>query len=178
MKKLIVLLPIVTVFIFCSAFIGIGTIGETPGEIHFIGDAGSPNDFIFEKWKFTKVDLPEGRVEAIVVELEINTSSIRTDWKELEKNIRKKKDYFYVKKFPTATVSINGAERLENNRYRTSAILTLKGVTKPVALNFTISDSPPYRIEGEGVVMRSDFKFTGGGPKEEVPIRFDVVLPD
>lgn len=169
---------IASFFLFCSAFIGIGSTGETPGEIHFVGDAGSPTDFIFEKWDFTKVQIPEGRIEDMMIELQINTSSIRSDWKELEKSIRKKKDYFYVKKFPTATVAIKGAEKMEDGRYRTTARLSLKGVTKPVELTFTISEEPPYRVQGEGVIQRREFKFTGGGPRDEVPIRFDVVLPE
>ena len=150
---------------------------DTPGTIEFVGDAGSPNVFTFERWQFTKVEMPDDKVENIQVELEINTSSLSTGWKELESNIRRKKDYFYVKKFPKATVVIDGAQRLADGRYTTEAMLTLKGISKSVKLTFSISETAPYVVKGEGEIVRADFKFTGNGPKPIVPVSFEATLP-
>lgn len=178
MKKKLVFPAILVICCFMlTSFIGYdnGTI-ETPGTISFIGDAGSPNTFIFRKWAFTKVELPNDNFEEVNIALDINTSSLQTAWKDLEKNIRNKKDYFYVKKFPTATVSINGAKKQKDGSYITKAMLTLKGVTKPVDLQFTVSEEKPYVVKGSGVIIRQQFKFNGGGPKDEVPINFEVTL--
>ncbi|MEM1120724.1 MAG: YceI family protein, partial [Bacteroidota bacterium] len=103
--------------------------------------------------------------------------SLTTDWKDLESNIRKKKDYFYVKKFPKATIEIDGATPTADGQYTTEAMLNLKGIRKPVTLTFTITDQAPYRVVGQGVIERKIFNFKGKGPKWEVPVNFDVVLP-
>ena len=175
--KLCSLLMVAVVFVLATAFVGIGDLADTPGTIEVIGDAGSPQTFVFNKWQFKKAEIPDGKVEDIHAEIEINTSSLSTGWKELEKNVKKKKDYFYIKKFPTATVVIDKATPLEDGSYQTEAMLTLKKITKPVKLTFTISESAPYIVTGEGVIMRSLFGFTGGGPKEEVPVKFTATLP-
>lgn len=57
------------------------------------------------------------------------------------------------------------------------AVLKLKGVTKAVELSFTASDTAPYQIKGSGVITRQKFKFDGGGPKDEVPVNFELTLP-
>lgn len=163
--------------LFLSSFIGYEKSGETPGKIEFIGDAGSPNVFVFKKWEFTRAEVPNDDMSQVKVDLSINTSSLDCDWKDLEKSVRKKKDYFYVKKFPEATVSIDEAELQSDGSYTTDAMLTLKGITKPVELNFTVSEEKPYVIKGSGIVKRKKFNFTGGGPKNEVPVNFEVTLP-
>ncbi len=176
MKKFII--ASLSILFLCSfSLIGIGERGASPGLIQAIGEAGSPQVFTFEKWEFTEASMAEGEVENIHLAIEINTSSLTCDWKDLQNNIRKKKDYFYVKKFPTATVVIDGATPLEDGRYQTEAMLTLKKKTKPVTLTFSISEEAPYEVKGEGLIIRQDFGFTGGGPKDEVPISFEVTLP-
>ncbi|MEM9985192.1 MAG: YceI family protein [Bacteroidota bacterium] len=176
MKKLII--ASISALLLCSfTLVGVGERDSAPGLIQAIGDAGSPQVFTFEKWEFTEASMAEGKIENIQLAIEINTSSLTCDWKDLQNNIRKKKDYFYVKKFPTAKVVIDGATRQADGSYTTEAMLTLKKKTKPVTLTFSISEEAPYQVKGEGLIIRQDFGFTGGGPKDEVPINFDVTLP-
>ncbi|MEO0470132.1 MAG: YceI family protein [Bacteroidota bacterium] len=174
---LLPLLLISTVFIGLNGFVGYEK-GETaPGTIQAIGNAGSDQVFTFRKWNFVKAMVPNDDFEAVEIEVAINTSSLQTSWKDLEKSVKKKKDYFYVKKFPQATISIKGAQKQADGSFTTEAALTLKGITKTVPLSFRVSDEKPYRVTGEGVIKRRKFGFSGGGPKNEVPISFDVVLP-
>ncbi len=163
--------------LFCSN-IGYDSTFNTPGKIEFIGDAGSPNVFVFNQWKFTEVELPDNDFTKVKLGLEINISSMSTEYKDLENSIRKKKDYFYVKKFPKATVSIDGASKLEDGQYETKAMLTLKGKTRPVTLTFSVSEEAPYVVTGSGIVRRKLFGFKGKGPKWEVPVNFEVTLPE
>ncbi len=160
-----------------SGFIGYESKLNTPGVIQAIGDAGGPNTFTFRKWKFTEVRLPNDDFTQVKVGLEINISSLSTDWKKLEKSIRTKEKYFYVKKFPKANVNIEGATANEDGSYSAEAVLTLKGVTKSVPVTFTVSENKPYTIKGEGVMNRREWSFNGDGPKDEVPISFEVNLP-
>ena len=177
MKKSIVLSVVALLSLASFTLVEKGTIGDAPGIIQAIGNAGSDQVFTFQKWAFTTAEMPEDKVENINLAIEINTSSLTCEWKDLQKSIRKKQDYFYVKKFPKATVKIDGATPQEDGTYKTTAILTLKNFTKPVELTFTISDTKPYQVKGEGMLIRQDFGFTGGGPKDEVPVSFDVTLP-
>lgn len=180
MKKQNVLLWCVTLSLglFLSSFIAYDDGAEdAPGKIEFIGDAGSPNVFVFRKWAIDDVQVPEGDLEKVKINLTIQTGSLETQWKDLEKNIRKKKDYFYAKKFPRASVSIDGAKRMEDGSYSAEAILSLKGVTRPVNISFTASETAPYQIKGSGIITRQKFKFTGSGPKDEVPVNFEITLP-
>lgn len=148
---------------------------EAPGELTFIGNAGSDQVFSLERWKFSKVENAD-QPENIVVVAEFDLTSMEGGWPDLLKSIKKKKDYFYIKKYKTASVKIEGATANEDGSYNTDAVLTLKGKTKKVPMTFTISDEAPYHIEAEGVVMRRKFGFTGGGPKNEVPVKVSADL--
>lgn len=151
--------------------------GETPGVLTATGTTGGPNVFTFERWHFAQISMPEDDPTQIQAVIDIDVTSAVCDWKDLEYSIKKKKDYFHVRKFPKAMVSINGATLQEDGSYQTEALLSLKNVEKPVTLTFTISAEKPYEIKGEGVLNRRDFRFTGDGPQDEVPIAFEATLP-
>ncbi|MEM9934286.1 MAG: YceI family protein [Bacteroidota bacterium] len=173
-----IFLSLLVAGILCSfTQIGIVSSEDTPGTIQAIGNAGSDQVFTFTKWNFTKAQLPEENMENIQLEIEINTSSLSCDWKDLEKNIKKKKDYFYVKKFPTASIAIDGATKNEDGTYTTEAMLSLRNKEKPVTLTFSVSEEKPYQVKGEGIIQRRQFGFSGNGPKDEVPVSFEVTLP-
>lgn len=150
---------------------------EPPGEIQVIGNAGGERVFTMKKWKINSLQWEPGDYESISIEILIDCKSLTHDWKDLEKNIKKKKDYFYVKKFPTALVKINGATKMEENKYSAEMELTLKGVTRSVPLTFSVDDVENFKISGEGELNRRKFKFNGGGPENEVPLRFNMTLP-
>ena len=176
-KNSFYLICLISSLFLASSFIGYDTIGKTPGTLQFVGNAGGDNLFTFQKWGFTSLEIPADDFTKIKASIEINASSFTCDWKDLEKGIKKKKDYFYIKKFPTVWVNIDGAELQEDGHYTTEAALTLKGVTDKVTLTFSVSDTKPYQVKGGGTIIRQDFKFNGDGPKDEVPVRFDFVLP-
>jgi len=166
------------VLFFLSSFVGFENGDfETPGTLTFIGDAGSPNLFTFNRWSIESADVPDGDFTNVKAEIVIDAGSFSADWKDLENSIRKKKDYFYVKKFPKASVKINGATLNDDGSYSTEASVTLKGKTKKVDLHFTVSETAPYQIVGGGVIQRRQFGFSGDGPKDEVPVNFDFTFP-
>lgn len=148
---------------------------EAPGKIEFIGDAGGENIFTVKRWAFTEIESADNP-EKIKIKAILDTRSIECAWKDLQEGVLKKKDYFYVKKFPEIIVSIDGATQNEDGSYTTQAELLIKGVSNSVPLQFTISEEAPYRVKAEGVIFRSEFKFKGDGPKEEVPVTIDAIL--
>lgn len=151
--------------------------GETPGTLTAIGDAGSPNIFTFERWHFATIEMPDNDPSQLKATVEIDVTSVVCDWKDLEASVKKKKSYFFTRKFPQAMVSFDGATLLEDGNYQTEALLSLKGIEKLITLTFSISEEAPYTVKGEGVIMRRNFNFSGDGPKDEVPIAFEAVLP-
>lgn len=150
---------------------------EPPGTINVTGIAGSPKVFEFKKWKINKFDWQQDDFETINIEVLIDCKSLSHEWKDLEKNIKKKKDYFYVKKFPTAMAKVTGASRNEDGSYSAIMELSLKGVVREVPIQFEVVSSAPFRVVGQGELNRRNFKFNGGGPQDIVPLNFDITLP-
>ncbi len=175
MKNLFILFFVALATLFCS-FIGIRDARQNPGTITFITDAGQESVFTVGNWKFLQCDIKPDAVENLQVEAEMDMSSISASWKALEKNIKKKKDYFYVKHFPTAVLRIKGATKVKGNEYTCNAILTLRDIAKPVTLIFTVSKvENGLLIKGTGTVNRRDHEFTGDGPRDLVPVNFEFV---
>jgi len=146
---------------------------EVPGTITFIGNAGGDNTFTVDKWKFDQVT-NLGDPTNIQVKATLDMTSITTGWKDLETNLHKKKDYFHSKKFTTAQVLIDGATLQADSTYLAEATLSLKGVSREVPITFTISGAGPFDLKAEATINRRQFRFTGKGPKDEVPVMVDV----
>lgn len=182
-KTVLSSLSVTLIAVFLWAFSGTETFEmkeEPPGTIQVTGVAGGPRVFTFEKWKIEKLNWTPGNFETIDIAVLIDCKSLTHEWKDLEKSIRKKKDYFYVKKFPTASASVKGATKIRDNLYEAKMTLGLKGVTKDVPITFEVSgdgsEANPYRAVGKGELNRRKFKFNGGGPENQVPLNFDIVL--
>lgn len=174
-----ILLTAFTLFAFSNDQVSNIEDHEVPGLITAIGTAGGPNTFTFEKWKWTSFDMPEEKVENIKLSALIDCRSVTTDRKDLEKSVKKKKDYFNIADFPTATVVVDGAEMSkEEGKWETEALVTIKDITKQLTLTFTISDEAPYTVVGGGLIKRKKFGFNGGGPEPEVPVHFEATLPE
>ena len=150
---------------------------EPPGVINVTGVAGGPRVFEFTKWQINKLQWEQGNFESITIEVVIDCKSLTHEWKDLEKNIKKKKDYFYVKKFPTAVATVNGASKNDDGSYSAMMELSLKGVTKEVPITFEVTSTAPYKVVGKGELNRQNFKFNGGGPEDQVPLNFEITLP-
>ena len=150
---------------------------EAPGTITFIGNAGSDNLFTVNNWKFDRLaNLADP--ENIEVTAILDMTSITCDWKALEKNLHKKKDYFHSKKFNTSQLTIDGAEAQDDGSYLAHAELSLKGVSRTVPISFTLTGEGPYELEASATIERRKFRFTGNGPKDEVPVMVKATLTE
>ncbi|MEM6396871.1 MAG: YceI family protein [Bacteroidota bacterium] len=182
MQKLIALVvPLQCFFLFC-AFSGNSSIKEVypdkpPGTITFIGDAGNPNEFTVEQWKFSRVENLDNPAE-IGITAVLDMRSITCDWKDLEKNLHKKKDYFNSRRYQTAMIIVDGAEQQEDGSYIAEAMLELKGKRKAIPISFTLDENEEGipTVAAESVVMRRKWDFSGNGPKDEVPVTVNAEL--
>ena len=177
MKKIFIITAItVAMATFLSSFVGVRTVKETPGKIQFNANAGSDQLFTVNEWSFTTFDLKKEAVEKMNIELNMDMGSISCDWKDLQNSVKKKHDYFYVKNFPTAKVSIKGATKKADGTYECNANLILKSIMKPIVLTFSVKEENGLHIIGTGTVNRRDFDFTGSGPQDEIPVMFDFKM--
>jgi polyisoprenoid-binding protein YceI len=151
--------------------------GTAPGSITFIGNAGSDQVFTVNTWKFEEISGLEDptNIKAVAV---LDMTSITCEWKDLEKSLHKKKDYFHSKKFNTATIMIEGAEATEEDgKYTANGQVSIKGVTREIPIEFTLMGEGPYQLEATASINRRKFKFTGGGPKDIVPVTVSATVP-
>ena len=127
------------------------------------------------------------------VEFTAKVASIDTEVEARDKHLRTA-DFFEVEKFPTMTFKSTRVERKGKDAYVLHGDLTLKGVTKPVALPFTIKGAVKdpwgntrFGIEAETKINRRDFgvnygnAFAGGldvGNEVTISLQLEAVKPE
>ncbi len=116
--------------------------------------------------------------------LTIQAASIDTRNGDRDAHLRSN-DFLDVEQFPEITYVSTAVEELDENRYRVTGDLTIKGVTKPVTaeLEFTGAATDPYGnqrigLEGTATINRKDFGINWNAALEAggVPVSDKVVL--
>lgn len=72
------------------------------------------------------------------VSVEIQTASINTNTEDRDNHLRSP-DFLHVEEHPTASFQSTGVEDKGNGEYVLNGDLTLAGVTKPIAIDFTFA---------------------------------------
>ena len=150
-------------------------IGEAPGKISFTGIAGWEAHGHFENWEFADLQVPNDDFSEVQATILVSMKSVYVENNDLRKHLLKP-DYFGAKKWPDATITIEGALETDDRSFSTMAIVNIKGVEQEVALEFTVSEEKPYHVKGSGELNRRLFNIYGDGPEDGVPIEIDVVL--
>jgi polyisoprenoid-binding protein YceI len=108
-------------------------------------------------------DIDVEHPERSTIEAAINTTSIRSNNEQRDKDLRTS-NFLEVEKYPTITFKSSKIEPAGADRYRLTGDLTIKGTTKPVMLNVVkygeFNDpNMGHRIgyAAEGVINRKDF---------------------
>lgn len=110
----------------------------------------------FKKWHFTKVDIPDGDFEKATVEFEVDLGSVWEKAADLISHLLTP-DFLDVKKYTTATVKIDRAEKTGDDTYEAVATVSLHGVTVEVPIEFKVVGSSPLEIEGTATLSRTAF---------------------
>jgi polyisoprenoid-binding protein YceI len=126
------------------------------------------------------------------VEFTAKVASVDTEVEARDKHLRTA-DFFDAEKYPEMTFRSTRVERKGKDGYVLHGDLTLKGVTKPVALSFTISGAVKdpwgntrFGIEAHTKINRRDFgvnygnAFAGGldvGNEVNIDLRLEAVQP-
>lgn len=132
--------------------------------------------------------LDAGNPPASSVELRIKTATVDTGVADRDAHLRSA-DFLDVETYPELTFVSTGVGQLDEDTYRVTGDLTIKDVTRPVSVDFTLTGSArdPWGqvrvgFEGALVIRRSDWGLTwntaldAGGVlvSDKIQIEFDV----
>jgi polyisoprenoid-binding protein YceI len=132
--------------------------------------------------------LDGGNPSASSAALTIKVASIDTALSARDEHLRNG-DFFAAEEFPEITFRSTGAERIDDETYRMNGDLTVKGISRPVAIDLTLNGqvTDPYGnvrvgFDGTATVSRGDWGLTynaaleGGGVliSDKVKLTFDI----
>lgn len=114
-----------------------------------------------------------------VFELSVEVPSINTQV-EMRDNHLKSADFFEVEKYPSMIFKSTAITRISKDKYKLTGNLTLRGITKPVTMDFwyrgtnvdTKTNKSTSGFQLTGIIKRSDFNV---GTKFPAPILSDEV---
>lgn len=123
----------------------------------------------FAQYK-TDIQFDPDAPEQASVRVLLNMKSVTTGTGDVDSTLQSA-DYFNTAQFPTAQFVAKGAKPIGDGKYVLEGQLTLKGVTKPVTLPFTIDiDAGNATVNAEAKINRMDF---GIGPESVAGLAVD-----
>ena len=148
-----------------------------PGTLGFKASNKMYNaDGKFEKWHFTKIDIPDGNLEKGTAEFEVDLASVWEKADALAEHLRQA-DFFNVAKFATATVKIHSAKKNADGNYDATATVDFHGHTGDVPVSFEVVSESPLKIKGSATLQRTAFGLGGEyDPSNERSITDDVAI--
>ncbi|HTW18715.1 MAG TPA: YceI family protein [Mycobacteriales bacterium] len=136
------------------------------------------------------VHLDEENVANSSARIEIDATSIDTANSQRDDHIRGA-DFFEVEKYPTITFVSTAAEQTDDDTYVLTGDLTIRGISKPVAVTFektgaAVDPWGNFRVgfEGAGTINRTDWGVSFNAPigtggllvSEKIKLEFDLAL--
>lgn len=138
------------------------------------------SDGLFRKFD-VKADIDEAALEKSKVEVTVDVASIDTNNDRRDKHLRSK-DFFDAETHPTATINIKGIRKISATQFEADGEVTIRGVTKSVALpvRIVLFESGILRFRGNVDLNRKDFGVSYNSrmnPVEDiVGVRYEVNL--
>jgi len=125
-----------------------------------------------------QIDLDEAHPESGKITATIDIASITAGSAERDSYLPQP-DWFDTKKFPQAVFASSAITKTGKHAYEARGNLTIKGVSQPVSLPFTLlTDGDHSRAQGTVALTRTDYKVgTGDWAKEDyVKHKVDVSI--
>lgn len=127
----------------------------------FIGvSQGAAFDGKFKRFK-AAIEFDPAQLASARFDVQIELAAADTANAERDDTLHGK-DFFDVARHPTATWTAAKVRSLGGNRYAADGTLSLRGVSKPVRLNFTWTAGAKPTLVGEAMVNRLDFNVGSG----------------
>lgn len=138
------------------------TIDPEKSEVSFeASGSGYNTKGVFKTFK-AEIEFDPDTPEQTSIRVALDIKSATTDTADVDQTLQSD-EFFDPARFPSALFVARGAKPDGDGRYLLDGQLTLKGVTKPVALPFTIEiESGVAAVRGETTINRLDF---GVGPE-------------
>lgn len=152
------------------------------GRIGFsVGNSGETISGSFAKWTAKIVMDPDHPQSAdLRVEIDLASASVGDAYKD---GMLPGDEFFAVAAHPKAVFTAKGAEKTGANSYRTVGTLSLKGVSKPQSIRFTLAGAGKTRkVSGSASIARGAFvvgngeSSTGLEPKVAVSFGFSATM--
>lgn len=135
----------------------------------------SPVNGFFKKW-MANVRFDPDDLNASSVNVEIQTDSVDTNYKDRDVEIRKS-DWLSVESFPIATFSARRFRRLKDNNFVADGTLELKGTKSAVLLPFTLEISgQDAQMKGKISISRLAFNVGEGQWRSTDFIKEEIVI--
>ena len=116
-------------------------------------------------------------IEKSEITLSVNSNTVDTNNKERDKHL-KKEDYFSVEKFPLISfTSTKISKKIGLNKYLINGNLTIKGITKLIEFEVTISNKDEIlTIKGTLQLSRKTYKIGGSSMvlSDNVKLNFTI----
>lgn len=135
-----------------------GTIDFAIGDSRLFRTTGS-----FKDWQ-GMVHVDDSDVSRSKVDVKINTASIEM-LDQQQTTMLKDVDFFDVAQFPAMTYASTRIERISDTALKVEGEITLRGITRPMALDVSVTDRRPdaaagaryARFRAAGNLKRSEF---------------------
>lgn len=180
-----------------TALFAIAALGVSPGahavEYTHVNPTASTISFTYNQMgsrvygtfgKFEgSLDFDTRHPEAAHAKLVIELDSIDAGSEDANSELQKPA-WFDTASYPVATFASTRIKDLGNNRYQITGNLTLRGLTREVAVPVLLkSESAIGIFDGELVLKRSDFRIGAGEwadsmVSDDIDIRFRMVAPE
>jgi len=136
---------------------------------------GQPFTGMFRSWTadidFDPNDLAHSRAT-----VNVNVGSEASDDSETDGGV-KGAEGFAVSQFPTAVFKVSGFTHKSGDAYAAQGTLSLKGMSRPVTLPFTLTLSGnTAHVVGKAQVMRTDFHVGTGEWEKPDPVAHEVTV--
>ncbi|MEO9528444.1 YceI family protein [Roseibium sp.] len=129
----------------------------------------------FATWQ-ARIDFDPAAPETAAITATVRPASASTGNPQFDGTLPAK-DWFDVNAFPEAEFTAKSATRVEGNSYRASGTLTVKGVSQPVDLDFSLEiDGDTARARGTATVNRLAYKLGSGVGTDTVGDAVTVTL--
>ncbi len=129
----------------------LGFVGSAQGE-RFEGRFGEFQATI----RFDPDDLGNARFDVSIALASADTANAERD------ETLRGSDFFFVRRHPEAHYHAERFRALGDGRYAADGELSLRGITRPVTLEFRWTAGEPAILEGEATLRRLDFDIGGG----------------
>jgi polyisoprenoid-binding protein YceI len=110
------------------------------------------------------------------IEVVIDMGSATSDNRERDAAIRGR-DWFAVADHPTARFQAASVRALDGNRYEANGTLTIRGISRPVGVPFSLeADDGGTRAQGEVSIVRTDYGVGQGSWSSGEMVGLDVAI--